>query len=238
MRFVKGLLKLLILLFIVLGICWFGLKFYFTHINSVADTVRSEALTSVKKHNSQFITYDEIPETYRNAVIATEDSSFFTNKGIDPDGTLRAVIVDIRSKQPLQGGSSITQQLVHNTILSRTVKSITWKFLEGIYAIGLYDTMSKQEIFVLYANVIYFGHGAYGLYQAAEIYFGKIPSALNAGEQTMLAGIPNAPNDYDPYKNMVLARQRQNIVVQSMVGNGVISGSRAKKILSEPIKLK
>jgi len=237
-RFIKGLFKFLILIFVVLCISWFGLKYYFTHVNRIVDHVRSIVLTDVQFHHSQFLTYNDIPEMYRNAIISTEDRSYFTNRGIDFRGTLRAVLVDVSSGQPLQGGSTITQQLIHNTLLSSMSKSITWKLLESIYAIGVYDTLSKQETFALYANVIYFGHGANGLNQAAETYFGKAPSELNAGELTMLAGLPNAPSYYDPYKNMTLARGRQHLVVQSMVDNGVISESQAKKIISEPIVLR
>lgn len=237
-RFIKGLFVFLIFMITVLCVGWFGLKYYFTYVNLAADKVRSNALIQLTNHDNQLLSYKEIPEAYRNAVIATEDSSFFTNKGIDFTGILRAVIVDIGGKQSLQGGSTITQQLVHNTILSTPSKTLMWKIRESIYAIGLYDTMSKQETFELYANVIYFGHGAYGLYQASETYFGKAPSGLNEGELTMLAGIPNAPNDYDPYKNMTLARERQHLVVQSMVDNGVISKSQAKQIIDETIKLR
>ncbi len=236
--FIKDMLKFLILIFIVLCISWFGLKYYFSHVNIIADKVRRDVLTQVQAHHSQLLTYNDIPKMYRNAIISTEDRSFFTNKGIDVRGTVRAVFVDVKSGQSLQGGSTITQQLIHNTILSNTSKSLTWKLYESAYAIGVYDTMSKQETFAFYTNVIYFGHGANGLYQAAETYFGKVPSELNAGELTMLAGIPNAPSVYDPYKNRTLALQRQHLVVQNMVDNGVISESQAKQIISEPIVLK
>jgi Membrane carboxypeptidase/penicillin-binding protein len=175
---------------------------------------------------------------YRDAVIATEDRSFFTNQGIDLRGILRAILVDLSGNQPLQGGSTITQQLIHNTVLSNMTKSLTWKLRESIYAIGVYDTLSKKETFELYANVIYFGHGANGLCQAAETYFGKAPSELNAGELTMLAGLPNAPSVYDPYLSMRLARERQNQVIQCMVDSSVINESQAKQIFNEPIKLK
>ncbi|MDR3599828.1 MAG: transglycosylase domain-containing protein [Desulfosporosinus sp.] len=237
-RFSKGLFKFLMFVVIVLCISWFGLKYYFNYVNIIADQVRGDVFTHIKAQQSQFLTYQEIPEMFRNAIIATEDRSFFTNKGIDFRGTLRAVYVDVGGGQPLQGGSTITQQLIHNTLLSTTSKSLTWKLLESIYAIGVYDTMSKQETFAFYSNVIYFGHGANGLYQAAETYFGKKTSELNAGELTLLAGLPNAPSDYDPYKNLRLARERQQLVIQSMVANGVISESQAKQIINEPIGLK
>lgn len=237
-RFIKGLFKFLIFITLVLCIGWFGLKYYFTHVSRIGDAVRSGANNYVQTNHSKLLAYNYIPEMYRNAVIATEDRSFFSNRGVDIRGTIRAAFVDITSGQPLQGGSTITQQLVHNTLLNGMPKSIQWKLLESIYAIGVYDTMSKQETFALYANVIYFGHGANGLYQASEIYFGKAPSELNTGEVTMLAGLPNAPSDYDPYNNMTLARQRQQHVIQSMIDDGVISESQGKQILGEPIELK
>ena len=237
-RFIKVMLKFIIFIFIFVCIGWFGLKYYFGHINIIADKVRSDVLTQVKAHHSQLLTYSDIPEMYRNAIISTEDRSFFTNKGLDIKGTIRAVFVDVGSGEILQGGSTITQQLIHNTILSNTSKSLTWKMRESAYAIGVYDTMSKQETFAFYTNVIYFGHGANGLYQASQTYFGKAPSKLSAGELTMLAGLPNGPSTYDPYKNMTLALKRQHIVVQNMVDNGVISASKAKQIIIEPIVLK
>ena len=237
-RFIKGMFIFIIFILMVLCISWFGVKYYFTHVNIIADQVRGDVFTQVQAHHSQLLTYNDIPEMYRNAIMATEDRSFFTNKGIDFRGTLRAVFVDVGSGQSLQGGSTITQQLVHNTLLSNVPKSLAWKLRESIYAIGVYDTMSKQETLAFYTNVIYFGHGANGLYQAAETYFGKVPSELNAGELTMLAGLPNAPSVYDPYINRTLALQRQHLVVQNMVDNGVISESQAKQIISEPIVLK
>jgi penicillin-binding protein 1A len=232
-RFIKGIFKFIIFIVIVLCISWFGLKYYFSYVNIIADQVRGDVITQVQSHHSQLLTYNDIPEMYRNAIIATEDRSFFTNKGIDVKGTIRAVLVDVGSGKSLQGGSTITQQLIHNTLLSNTSKSLTWKILESAYAIGIYDTMSKQETFAFYTNVIYFGHGASGLYQAAKIYFKKAPSLLNAGELTMLAGLPNDPNDYDLIKNPTLALKRQHIVVQNMVNNGMISESQAKQISKE-----
>jgi penicillin-binding protein 1A len=90
----------------------------------------------------------------------------------------------------------------------------------------------------MYVNVIYFGHGAYGLYNAAKTYFGKDPTQLNAGELTLLAGLPNAPTIYDPFKNMSLARQRQSIVLENMVDDNFISKKDSTQIFDQPIQLK
>ena len=89
----------------------------------------------------------------------------------------------------------------------------------------------------MYANVIYFGHGAYGLYNAAQTYFGRAPAQCNAGELAMLAGIPNAPSLYDPLRNMNLARQRQQVVIDNMVDAGKITNAQAQQIRTMPIRL-
>jgi penicillin-binding protein 1A len=164
--------------------------------------------------------------------------SFFSNIGIDPIGIGRSVYIDVQKKKYAQGGSTITQQLVHNALLSDYQKSLRWKLVEMVYAIGLYDTMTKIEIFSQYANDIYFGEGAYGLYDASETYFGKSPTELNDGELTMLAGIPNAPSVYDPFHSLTLAKERQKVVLLNMVDSGKVVHSQANKILEEPIRLK
>lgn len=231
-------IKALFLLAVLVGGFWYGVKFYFAHVDHIAVRVRAQVISQVQSHQSQFLTYNEIPVMYREAVIATEDRSFFTNIGISFRGITRAIYVDTTRNRLIEGGSTITQQLAHNTLLENEPKSLAWKLRETIYAIGLYDTMTKQETFTLYANDIYFGQGAYGLYAAAETYFGRRPSQLNAGELTMMAGLPNAPSDYDPLHNMTLAHQRQKLVLQNMIAEGVITQSEAQNILSEPIHLR
>lgn len=109
LQFIKGLFKFLFLILVILCICWFGLKYYFTHVNVITNQVRGDVQTQIQANHSQFLEYDGIPETYRNAIISTEDRSFFNNKGIDLKGILRAVVVDVRGGQPLQGASTITQ---------------------------------------------------------------------------------------------------------------------------------
>lgn len=232
------LIKFIIFAAIILCIGWFGTKYYFTNVYKIDEHVHNNVISYVQTNHSKYLTYSEIPDIYRKAIIATEDRSFFTNIGIDFKGIARAIYVDVKSGKLSQGGSTITQQLVHNALLITRSKSIPWKLAEGVYAIGVYDTMSKEETFELYSNIIYFGHGASGLYQASETYFGKVPSKLNAGELTMLAGLPNAPSAYDPYSNMKLARERQQHVVQSMIDAKVINEADGKQILNMPIRLK
>jgi monofunctional glycosyltransferase len=98
--------------------------------------------------------------------------------------------------------------------------------------------LSKEEIFALYTNDIYFGENAYGLYSAAETYFGIPPQQVNDGELTLLAGLPNAPSVYDPFHSLPLGQERQRKVVSNMINAGFITSSDARRILSEPIRLK
>ena len=234
----SGLFKFLIFILVVLCIGWFGLKFYFTNVNKIDDKIRTTVNTSIEENNSKYLSYNEIPEMYSKALVATEDRNFLKNPGVDPKGIVRAIYVDIKSGELVQGGSTITQQLVHNTLLSTIPKQLQWKLIEGVYAIGVYDTINKEETLALYSNIVYFGHGAYGLYMASEAYFGRTPSELNSGELTMLAGLPNAPSNYDPYNNYILARERQKQVIQSMVDSKVISEAEGNEIYNKQIRMK
>lgn len=223
---------------VIVVVLAFGLMYvYFKFVDHVGQRVQAVVMTHVKTHHEHFLSYEQIPSTFRNAMIATEDRRFFSDPGIDPVGIARSIVVDVEKDGYVEGGSTITQQLVDNSIIGKQ-KTLHRKLLQAFYAVGLYDTMSKPETFTLYANDIYFGDGAYGLYAAAQDYFGRPPSALNAGELTMLAGLPNAPSLFNPYHSMKLARQRQSIVLDNMVDDGMISKADNQRIFSEPIHLK
>ncbi len=237
MRAIKRLLKGLLATVLLAVVGWFAILVYFTRVNPIARQVNAVVMHRVATRHVHFLTYEQLPAGYRQAVVATEDRTFYTNIGVDFFSIARAAWVDLQQGSFVQGGSTITQQLIHNTLLNHQPKTIYWKIRETIDAIGLYDTMSKQETLALYANDIYFGHGAYGLYSAAQRYFGEPPGKLNQGELAMLAGIPNAPSVYDPLRNIHLARERQKIVVQSMVADGIINTVEAKEILQDPIEL-
>ncbi|MDQ0189605.1 transglycosylase domain-containing protein [Alicyclobacillus cycloheptanicus] len=221
----------------VLCVILFGaMDVYFHKVNRIDERVRDIIMTRAAARHETFLSYDQIPVTFRDAVIATEDRRFYSDPGIDPIGIVRSIVVDVQRDGYVEGGSTITQQLVDDAMLGQQ-KTLKRKLLQAFYAIGLYDTMSKPEVFALYANDVYFGNGAYGLNSAAERYFGRSPAQLNEGELTMLAGIPNAPSVYDPYHSMQLARERQQIVLDNMVDDGMISSAEAKQIFAEPIRL-
>lgn len=232
-RFIKFITGLVIVLALAFG----ALNLYFRTTYPIANKVRSAASDRIKTHHIHPLTYGQIPKTFREAVISTEDRRFANDPGIDPVGILRSLWVDIQKDGYVEGGSTITQQLVDNTLLSKQ-KTLHRKALQMFYAVGIYDTMSKHEVFTLYTNVIYFGQNAYGLYNAAETYFGKTPAQCTDGELTLLAGLPNAPSAYNPFHSLTLARARQKIVLENMVDAGVINEAKSRKIYAEPLHLR
>lgn len=178
-----------------------------------------------------FTEYSELPEFYINAVIATEDRKFETHCGINVKSIIRALIADIKTLSFEQGGSTITQQLAKNLWFTQD-KKFERKFAEIYAAFYLEKTLTKDDIFELYANTIYFGSGYYGITDAARGYFGKTPSELSDYECAMLAGLPNAPSAYSPDASPELARQRLSIVLESMKQVGSLSPEAADELLN------
>ncbi|WP_206830406.1 biosynthetic peptidoglycan transglycosylase [Alicyclobacillus fructus] len=222
---------------LLLAALWLGQDLYFHTVDLVAARVRQAAAVRMRDERVHPVRYDQIPAVFREAIIATEDRRFWSDPGVDPVGIARSIVVDVERDGYVEGGSTLTQQLVDNTLLSKE-KTLRRKLLQAWYAVGLYDTMSKREIFTLYANVVYFGHGAYGLYNACETYFGKPPWACNAGELTLVAGLPNAPSAYDPLVHYDLARSRQKVVLENLVDDGQLTATQAMAIWQEPIQLR
>lgn len=179
-----------------------------------------------------FARISELPEFYINAVISVEDRKFRTHNGINLKSIARALLYDIKEMSFEQGGSTITQQLAKNLWFTQE-KQIERKFAEVYAAFALEKALSKDEIFELYVNTIYFGSNYYGITDAARGYFGKAPSELTEYECAMLAGLPNAPSSYSPDESPELAKQRLALVIASMQQNEVITQEQANRILAE-----
>jgi|GEM_PF-989864 len=233
----RQLFRLIIACGVLIGVVFAGCYVYFVYAQPLGPRLDAAVQARVAAHHIHKLSYHQIPEFYRSAVIATEDRRFDSDPGIDFVGITRSIFVDIQRDGYIEGGSTITQQLVDNTLLNRD-KTIRRKVPEILYAIGVYDTQPKQDTFTDYANVIYFGHQAYGLENAAETYFGRSVSQLNQGELAMLAGLPNAPSAYDPFVHMNLARQREQMVLENMVDDQIIDEQAAKAIFKDAIRLK
>jgi penicillin-binding protein 1A len=184
------------------------------------------------------VPYDRIPKMAIHALVSAEDADFFKHEGIDYLGMVRALFVNIREGETVQGASTITQQVVKNLLLTRA-RTLKRKVQEIILARRLEHSLSKNEILTLYANQIYFGHGRYGIQEAARYYFGKNVDQINVGEAALLAGLPQGPEILSPRKpeNRERAKRRQVYVLQQMVANGYIKAEEARKWIGEPIRI-
>lgn len=199
------------------------------------------ALLSARVHqiatlHGGFTPLSDIPVTLQRALIATEDRSFYHNSGIDIEGILRALWVDVTHGQLVQGGSTITEQLVKDIFLSDQ-KTIPRKIKQITFAVLISHYFTKNEILAMYLNEVYLGQGAYGVGDAAHVYFGESPIHLTTAQATLLAGLPQAPSLYDPVQHYALAKMRQAEVLQSMVQAGFLTASSARKIYLTPLHL-
>jgi 1A family penicillin-binding protein len=172
----------------------------------------------------------DIPATCQKATIATEDASFYRNPGVDAWAIIRALYINLRGGEVLSGGSTITQQLARNLLLSpqeRAEISLTRKLREAILAWRLARSYSKDEILTLYLNESYYGNLAYGIEAASRTYFGKRAAELDLAECAMLAGLPQSPANYNPLENLETAKTRQRVVLDLMAKLGYISPEEA-----------
>ncbi len=189
---------------------------------SVVFDIKGRPIKGLAEENRISIDFEEIPESFKAAIIAVEDKKFYSHHGLDFTGILRAVFMNLKAGKITAGGSTITQQTAKTLFLSNE-RTISRKIKELFYALELERRYSKDEILTRYCNSIYFGHGAYGLEVAAQTFFNKSARDLNLEESALLAGLPNAPSLYDPYINPQAAKQRQGVVLQRMVEEGYIS---------------
>ncbi|MCS7215659.1 MAG: transglycosylase domain-containing protein, partial [Thermodesulfovibrio sp.] len=183
-----------------------------------------------------YVPIKQMPKHLIDAVIAVEDSRFWKHKGIDYIGIGRALITDILHMKLKEGGSTITQQLAKIMFLTPE-KTLSRKIKEAYLAIKIERELSKEKILELYLNNVYFGHGAYGVEMASRIYFGKSVSNITLPEAALLAGLIKAPNAYSPYNDLVKAKQRQEIVLERMEKEELITPQERKRTSMQPIHL-
>ena len=159
------------------------------------------------------------------ATVAIEDRRFYEHGGVDPVGILRALVADVRARKLVQGGSTITQELVRNLYLSRA-RTLKRKLVEACLAIKLADHWSKNRILTAYMNEVYYGNHAYGIEAAAETYFSVPAKQLSLVQSALLAGLPQAPSLYDPFHQPADALVRRDQVLHAMLVNGDITSSQ------------
>ena len=224
--FVKLFILIIILLIVACSILFMiGFTTYSKALKEKPLLDRVSSITSTE----HFVKYDDLSKNYINAVIATEDHRYYDHGPVDYIGILRAIFVNVKSKELNEGGSTITQQVAKNVILSQEA-SLSRKLAEIFGAYDLEKHYSKNEILEIYVNTAYFGDGYYGIYEASHGYYNKDPKDLSLDEASMLAGVPNAPSVYAPTVNPDLAKKRQKHVLNKMVEYGYISEQEANSI--------
>ena len=183
------------------------------------------------------VPYSRLPRHLVLAFVAAEDARFFEHPGVDVTGIIRAFFRNLEAGEVVQGGSTITQQVVKRILLT-SEKSFARKIREAVLAYRIDNYMTKEEILTVYLNHIFLGHGAYGVEAAAQEYFSKHVEDLNLAEASILAGIPKAPSRYDPYLNPRRAKERQAYVLRRMAEVGFISKEQEQAAFRQSIKLK
>jgi penicillin-binding protein 1A len=179
----------------------------------------------------------EVPPLLVKAFVAAEDSRFYQHQGVDPFSILRAALKNLEAGTIKQGGSTITQQVTRSFLLTPE-RSYIRKLKEVILSYRIEKDFSKEEILFLYLNQIYLGHGAYGVQAAAENYFGKSVKDLSLAECAVLAGLPQAPTRYSPFRHPEQARARQVYVLNRMVEEGFVSREQANEALAVKLDIK
>lgn len=221
------LIILLIIIIVLTVIILNGYKLYKTSLEEIS---LSDKVSEIR-NKQNYILLKDVPDYYKNAVIAVEDHRYYDHGPVDYIAIARAIISNAKAKEFNEGGSTITQQVAKNLYLMTEDDFVSRKIAEVFIGIDLEKNYSKDEILELYINTIYFGEGYYGIGKASKGYYKKVPIDLNLFESSMLAGIPNAPSVYAPTINPHLAKSRQRKVLRDMVDYGYISQEEADEVI-------
>ena len=249
MRIVKYTGIFFLTLFIALFLLGGGVFLYFVSKAPALSDSKLVATTSSKiyDNNNELIAdlgserrvnaqANEIPTDLVKAIVSIEDHRFFDHRGIDTIRIMGAFLRNLQSNS-LQGGSTLTQQLIKLTYFSTSTsdQNISRKAQEAWLAIQLEQKATKQEILTYYINKVYMSNGNYGMQTAAQNYYGKDLKDLSLPQLALLAGMPQAPNQYDPYSHPEAALDRRNLVLSEMKGQGYISAEQYEKAINTPI---
>ncbi len=237
MRIVISIKRVAVLLMTVCLLAGISVTFkgYEMYREALHETGLQERVDSVRNKEG-YTEYKNLPQIYVNAVLSVEDHRFYRHNGIDFISIARAVTNDIRAGKLVEGGSTITQQLAKNLYFDQD-KELERKAAKVFMAFDIEKNYSKEEIFELYVNCIYFGDGYYSVRDASEGYFKKAPEEMTEYESTLLAGVPNAPSKYAPTKNPVLAEKRQMKVLQRMEACGYFSAEEAETVAEQMVAI-
>ncbi|RBY81645.1 penicillin-binding protein [Geodermatophilus sp. TF02-6] len=215
--------------------------------NTVLLTAGGEPITYFYDENRQPVRSDQIAEVVKQAMVAIEDARFYRHHGLDLQGTLRALVTNIAAGGVEEGGSTLTQQLVKQTLLqtadspeerrAATEQTLGRKLREARLALALEDAYSKDDILTRYLDTVYFGQNAYGVQPAARAYFGVDAAALTLPQAALLAGLAQSPAADDPFTDPEAATARRNEVLSRMAEQGYIDRTQAASAQAEPLGL-
>ncbi|MGF1515430.1 MAG: transglycosylase domain-containing protein [Elainellaceae cyanobacterium] len=186
--------------------------------------------------NREVVNLEQITPNLKRAVLAIEDSHFFSHRGVNPTGVARAFVANLQEGSTVEGGSTVTMQLVKNLFLTPE-RTLSRKVAEAILALRIEQIFSKDQIFEMYLNQVYWGHNTYGVETAAQSYFNKSATDLSLAESAMMAGLIQAPEDFSPFLDYPLAKQRQAIVLERMRRLAWITQAEYEAAKQEPIRL-
>ncbi|MFQ5520608.1 MAG: penicillin-binding protein 1A [Candidatus Methylomirabilia bacterium] len=195
-----------------------------------------ERIAEFQVERRMFVPLADIPQALKDAILAVEDSRFYSHYGVDPIGIARAIYQNFRRGRIVEGGSTITQQLAKVLFLTPD-KSLNRKLKEAFLALELERRYSKDRILEMYLNQIYFGQRAYGVEAAARTYYGKSAAALALGEAALLAGLPKAPTSYSPFNHPEIATRRRSHVLNRMIDVGTITPVEASRAMATDLGL-
>ena len=236
----KVLKALYVLILLVIVICLVFVSIYVVKgYNMYREAIDNKSISQMVEEiqsDKSFSRVEELPRIYIDAVVSVEDHRFYSHNGIDFIAIGRAVVHDIQSRDFVEGGSTITQQLAKNVYFSQE-KKIERKIAEVFMAYKIEKELDKDDILELYLNTSYFGDGYYTIRDASIGYFGKEPINLTDAEAIMLAGIPNAPSVYAPTNNFELAKQRQRQVMNKMVEYKYLTEEERDRLLEQPVNV-
>ena len=190
----------------------------------------AEVITELQSKEN-YTQYEDVPEIYYKALVAVEDRRFYKHNGFDVIGTIRAIYNDIKAKELLEGGSTISQQLAKNLYFPQD-DTFQRKVAEILMAMKIEREYDKEDVLEFYVNGIYYGSGYYSIYDASVGYFDKEPKDMTDYECTLLVGIPNAPSIYSLDVRPDLAKQRQEKVIECMVDVEYITEGEGKDIIN------
>ncbi len=230
MKLIKKILSLGFII-IIITIAFIGYRGYKMYKEAINKTPINEKINEIKKQKN-YTPLENISKDVINAFLAVEDHRFYEHKGIDLISTTKALFTNLKQKELVTGGSSITQQLAKNMYFSQE-KQLSRKFAEVFVVSYLEEYLSKDEILELYLNTIYYGNGYYGIGNASLGYFDKKPNELTINEASIIAGLPNAPSAYSLTEHKDLAVKRQKQVLEAMVKYKFIKQKDIDNILKE-----